>query len=267
MMQRAGFDSGNMPESLARLVAGRSGERITIGRSGDQVVHLHGTAAEPGAYLKIARHRMDSSLRGESERIEWLADRLAVPAVLLYAEDAEHEYLLLREVPGMHAAHPDGTTDRHRLIATLAQGLHQFHCLPTSTCPFDSRFSALLEQARRRVANGLVNAGEFDDEYRTQSAEQLIDELEHSGFDEDHPVVLHGDYSLPNVMMAGGRISGFIDLGSLGVGDRHRDLVCAAWSITYNFGEAYLPGFFEAYGPTHFDPERFRLHRMLNQLL
>jgi kanamycin kinase len=52
----------------------------------------------------------------------------------------------------------------------------------------------------------------------------------------EDPVVRHGDYCLPNVLLDDhGRASGYVDLGDLGVADRWWDLAVGSWSLTWNF--------------------------------
>lgn len=67
---------------------------------------------------------------------------------------------------------------------------------------------------------------------------------------EEDLVFTHGDPSLPNVILEAseltGFVTGFVDVGRAGVGDRYRDLALAARSLAYNWGEAWVPLFFEA---------------------
>ncbi len=61
-------------------------------------------------------------------------------------------------------------------------------------------------------------------------------------------VVCHGDYCLPNVMISGGEVAGFVDLGELCVADRWRDLAVATWSVTWNLGPGFEDLFLASYG-------------------
>lgn len=71
------------------------------------------------------------------------------------------------------------------------------------------------------------------------------------------PVLTHGDFWLPNVMLKDWRFSGLIDLGDAGLGDRHIDLFWAMWSLGHNFGtNRYGPRFLDAYGRENVDPAR-----------
>ena len=57
-------------------------------------------------------------------------------------------------------------------------------------------------------------------------------------------------------------VSGYVDLGELGVADRWWDISVAAWSVTWNLGPGLEDRFFEAYGIAP-DPERIRYYRLL----
>lgn len=71
------------------------------------------------------------------------------------------------------------------------------------------------------------------------------------------PVLIHGDFCLPNVMLEDWRLRGFIDLGDAGLGDRHADLFWAMWSLGYNLGTyRFGPRFLDAYGREDYDPAR-----------
>ena len=72
--------------------------------------------------------------------------------------------------------------------------------------------------------------------------------------------LLHGDYCLPNIILDGDKLSGFIDLGNGGVGDRHIDLFWGAWTLFFNLGtDKYRNRFFDAYGKELIEPEKLDL--------
>lgn len=78
-------------------------------------------------------------------------------------------------------------------------------------------------------------------------------------------MVCHGDYCLPNVLLDGGRVVGYLDLGEVGVSDRWRDLAVGTWSVTWNVGPGYEDLFLAAYG-TDWAPARRDLYRLLYYL-
>jgi kanamycin kinase len=78
-------------------------------------------------------------------------------------------------------------------------------------------------------------------------------------------VVTHGDYCVPNIVFDGDRLSGFLDVGELGVADRWRDLAVATWSIEWHIGHGWEDLFLSVYGANP-DPARTRFFRLLYEL-
>ena len=71
--------------------------------------------------------------------------------------------------------------------------------------------------------------------------------------------LLHGDYCLPNIMLENWRFTGFIDLDSAGVGDKHVDIFWAIWSMQFNLKtDRYRQRFLDAYGRENFHEELLR---------
>lgn len=69
--------------------------------------------------------------------------------------------------------------------------------------------------------------------------------------------MIHGDYCLPNILVKNGKINGFVDLGSAGVGDPWRDYAWAIWSLEYNLGiKEYTPLLLEKLG-IEFNQEKY----------
>ena len=72
---------------------------------------------------------------------------------------------------------------------------------------------------------------------------------------ECEPVLTHGDFCLPNIMLDGWKFSKYIDVGNGGIGDRHVDLFWGAWTLNFNLGtNEYRDVFFDAYGRDKIDP-------------
>ena len=83
---------------------------------------------------------------------------------------------------------------------------------------------------------------------------------------EDDFVFTHGDYCLPNILLQGECVSGFIDLDRAGISDRYNDLAIASRSIAYNLGPEYEQRFFLSYGVEHIDDEKIQYFRMMDEL-
>ncbi|MBC7708152.1 phosphotransferase [Polaromonas sp.] len=60
--------------------------------------------------------------------------------------------------------------------------------------------------------------------------------------------LVHGDACLPNILFSANNLSGFVDLGDMGLGDVEVDLSAAIWSLQFNLGRGYGSQFLEAYG-------------------
>jgi aminoglycoside phosphotransferase len=217
-------------------------------------------------YLKVARRGWEQSLAAEHERLVWAAGRLLVPSVLDYGRDSACEWLLSAGLPGVNATDDGLRADPARLAPLLAAGLRQFHTVAVDDCPFDSRLDVMLASARQRVAAGLVDARrDLHRDHGDITPEQALARLEQLRPQQEDLVVCHGDYCLPNVLIRDGCVSGYVDLGQLGVADRWADLATATWSVTWNLGPGWEDLFLETYGVER-DAEKLAFYRLLYDL-
>ena len=89
--------------------------------------------------------------------------------------------------------------------------------------------------------------------------EEAWQEAETNGIYLQNDALLHGDYCLPNIILNHWKFSGFIDLDSAGIGDRHIDLFWALWTLNYNLKtNQYFHRFLDAYGRDKVTPEKLR---------
>lgn len=218
-------------------------------------------------FLKLARTGGYPSIEAETRRMRWAADYLAVPRVLEGGSVAEASWLLMEGLPGFDATHAMWSAEPERLVRVLAAGLRAFHEAPVSECPFDFRLDRALAHARRRVAEGrVVPDRDFHDEFSHLSAEEALALLEQTRPESESPVVCHGDYCPPNLLVEDWSPVGYVDLGELGVADRWWDLAVATWSVTWNLGPGFEDLFLAEYGVER-DQTRTDFYRLLYDLV
>jgi aminoglycoside phosphotransferase len=238
---------GALAELLARLGAGRH-DVVTLGHSGASVVRLLDAGGRPVGYLKAVpsrmRHRAEV-VEAERARLGWLRARgVPVPEVVDWGHEPDLTWVRTAAVPGVPASDPWPAAVRDRVVAVFGETLRVLHSLEPAGCPFDYSPSTRLRAARQRVADGPVLA-------RLESA-----------VPDDALVVGHGDYCLPNVLLAPGGTVHLVDVGRAGLADRHSDLADALRSIrgplNPQFGESHARRFLDAYGCDDIAAERLR---------
>jgi aminoglycoside phosphotransferase len=252
------------PVALARL-AGWQAQMVWA--NGLEVVTWQLSAAQGAVrYLKVARLGQEVPLGAERERMIWAAPQLPVPRVLDYGADATHEWLLTAGLEGVSAIDEGVLAAPRHAVPLLAQGLRRFHAVPVERCPFDSRVEAMLRMVGGRVGAGLVDPErDFQPEHQTLTAAAALTRLIQLRPKDEDLVVCHGDYCPPNVVLKDGQISGYVDLGQLGVADRWWDLAVATWAITWNFGPGWEDLFLTTYGVPR-DPDKTAFYRLLHDL-
>lgn len=188
-------------------------------------------------YVKWSPRTSGIDLDRERVRLEWLAGRHPAPAVLVFGEDADAQWLVTAALPGTHAVGDAWRARRPEAIRAIAAGLRAIHAVPVDAFP--PALAAEVWSAREPL--------------------NLGPRPPLSG----PAVLVHGDACAPNTLVDGeGRWTGHVDLGDLGVGDRWADLAIASLSLDWNFGEGHQHELFEGYGIEP-DEERIRYYRAL----
>jgi kanamycin kinase/aminoglycoside 3'-phosphotransferase-2 len=253
----------SLPGAIAKTVAGYNWQENHIGYSETKIFHL--TAKNKASlYLKIDPHSSKFSLFEEKRRLDWLNNRLPVPASLLFEEDETNGYLLISEIRGVPAIDDALKTDIPNVVRQLVEGLKMIHAIAVEDCPFNTKLEDKIETARERMLNGLVEEEDFDAERLGKSAEEVFREMIACVPDDRDLVFTHGDYCVPNVILDGGRLSGFVDWAEAGIADRFQDLALLSRSVRNNFGEEYQNLVFELYGIQP-DQEKIRFYLLLDE--
>lgn len=259
-------ESFSLPQEIARSLHGATLTQVTIGCSGSPVYRTH-MAGRPPSYLKIASYPYFDEIADELHRLDWLRGRLRVPEVLAFAQDDDHSYLLLSEVPGTMACDASFAMVIPELVHLLASGLRQIHQLDIASCPFNMQLAQRIAQAGHRLRSGAVDVEDFDTSRRGIPVETLYEQLLRDRPAEEDLVFTHGDFCLPNVLIdrSRNRVSGFVDWSRAGVADRYQDLALAARSLAHNFGPGYEPLLWEAYGLERPDVAKVGYYQLLDE--
>ena len=228
-------------------------------------------------YVKRATGEARDELAAERGRLEWLATTgLPAAEVVDWADDGETATLTTTALPGVPLSDlPEVAADG--AARSLGSFLARLHGLDRETCAFDRWLALTVPLARVRVHGGLVDEAAFDEVRRGRRAEDLLQVLlakrrRAERLEVGDLVVCHGDACLPNFLIDPDtlEITGMVDVGRLGVADRHLDLALAVRSLsdaTLNprFGPAAAAAMLAAYGRPA-DPWRLGFYRLLDEL-
>jgi kanamycin kinase len=214
-------------------------------------------------FVKWAPTDAGIDLGAEASRLRWAAPFTSVPRVVGTGCDGVGSWLVTEALPGENAVSPRWTANPEPAVVALGRGLRRLHDnLPVEQCPYSWTARDRIDAALRdRDAAATTFAGRhaehaavtFDDAVARLALTPPVDRL----------VVCHGDACAPNTVLDdAGRVTGHVDLGSLGVADRWADLAVATWSLEWNYGPGWDDVLLDAYGVAP-DPLRTAYYRLL----
>jgi aminoglycoside 3'-phosphotransferase-1 len=264
-MRDATVNPTSLPADLQTRLGGYSAIQITTGESGG-VVHRLSAPGRSDCFLKLGRGAVADDITHEMLRLTWLDGRLPAPRVLHFVRNDDHAALLSSALPGVAAAewmaeHPERAGDAVHCIADF---LRQLHALPVEHCPFEAGHVLRLAAARQRLDAGLVDEEDFDEARAGMSAEAVWAEMQAMLPRSFERVVTHGDFSLDNIFLEDGRVTGCLDVGRLGVADPYQD-VAILWNNLSEFGSELQEAWLSAYGVMPPDNARLAFHCCLDE--
>ncbi len=210
---------------------------------------------DSGFYLKKAPK---GALKKEAMMTAFYHSKSLGPEVICY-ESLDFDWLLTRRVPGEDCTWQTYKDDPLRLCDTTAQLLRMLHETPIDGCPVPNRTADYLVTARHNYEIKAYDMNLFPDNWGYATPEEAWRVIEESGHLLKADTLLHGDYCLPNIMLDNWRFSGFIDLDTAGVGDKHVDLFWGMWSLQFNLKtDKYCQRFLDVYGRENICEDLFR---------
>lgn len=208
---------------------------------------------EEGFYLKRSA---PGTLKTEADMTRYFHSKGLGAEVLGY-QSGSHDWLLTRAIPGQDCTHY--TQDPKRLCDSLAELLRRLHETDFNGCPVTDRCATYFRRAESNRRKGFCDLALFPEGWSFASPEEAWAEVTENGHHLKNEVLLHGDYCLPNVLLDNWKFTGFIDLDSSGIGDRHIDLFWGVWTLNFNLKtNAFYDRFLDAYGRDVLIPEKLR---------
>lgn len=223
-----------LPEKISEFVADKAFVENHTGMSGSRVLIYDEYV------LKIEKTRPE-----DLETIavmQWLEGQIPVPRIAAYETKDGFSYTLMSRVRGKMACDEYYLERPEELTTLLAEALHMLWSVDTAGCPRERDIDTELAEARHRVEEHLVDMDNVEPETFGPGGFRGPEEL--LGWLYDHcppyePVLSHGDFCLPNIYLDNGKISGFIDLGDTGIGDKWRDIALCYRSLKHNAEGVY----------------------------
>ena len=233
-----------LPKQIEELVKDKPYTLSDIGMSGSQVLMFEDMV------LKIEQR--SDYVEKQVRIMRWLEGKLPAPKVLAFEIMEEKNYLLMSRVYGDMACSEHYLEHPKVLLKALAEALNMMWSLDISDCPNIRDLDAELAEGKYRVENGLVDVEDAEPttfaEGGFESPAHLLQWLEENR-PEQELAFSHGDFCLPNVLFVDGKVSGFIDLGDAGVGDKWRDIALCYRSLKHNFDGTFGGKVYEDFNP------------------
>jgi kanamycin kinase len=232
-------------DSLRRQFRGRTWVPVTLGASGAKVWRVDG---KPPFYVKTTEHAQHpdrgDSLDAEAERLRWFATRgIPVPEVVTVGTDDQFAWLVTSALDGRTTADLWPEARRAAVVDALADIAVTLHALPLAACPFDRRLAVTVPAALDAAGAGQVDLADLDAERAGWSAPSLVAALAETRPADEDPVVCHGDFCLPNVLLdpESLELAGLVDVGRAGIADRHTDVALITRSLGHEMNSQFGP--------------------------
>ena len=177
-------------------------------------------------FVKIGPAHVEYDPARDAARHTWAAQHIEVPLVLGVGEGPDGLYLHTRGLPGVTAVLPSLREQARTIIPRLGAALRRWHdTLPVADCPFT------WAVPDRGATFAPPRAAGF------------------AAVPPPHLVVSPRDTCSPNFLLDPDTLTltGYVDLGQLGVADRYADLAPAILSLSWNY-ETVVPDVAEQRG-------------------
>ena len=245
------LDLAQLPEEAARLLEGAALYDSSCSAEA-RVVFVE---KDGGLYMKTAAA---GTLRAEAAMTAYYHSLGLSAEPLLYCTERGADWLITRSLPGEDCTDALYLADPKRLCDTTAALLRALHETPCAHCPVD-RIASYADNVRRGLDGSHYEPELFAPMWEFSTFAEAEAAAREGLASLKSEALIHGDYCLPNIILQDWRLSGYIDLGNGGLGDRHIDLLWGVWTLNFNLKTtAWTERFLDAYGRDRIEPEKLR---------
>ncbi|WP_339314477.1 aminoglycoside 3'-phosphotransferase [Paenibacillus sp. FSL R10-2734] len=229
-------------------------------KSRSSVYHIKGTSH--AYFLKVTPK---DQMYCEAIMTKFLYNFAGCPKVVHYISNETNDYLVTERLAGTDAASDEYLEEPGQLSEVFSLSLLKLHRVNTEDCPITNGLEKMVIRAERNYSEGRVEKGLLRYLGYTNIKIAYEDMISLFKGAVEERVVIHGDYCLPNLILQDFKMTGYIDVGYGGIGDRHYDIFWGLWSLQFNLrNEDYSQQFVKAYGKHLIDQDRLRLCGLLS---
>jgi aminoglycoside phosphotransferase len=250
----------NLPTDLEKLLEGMECILDDEGMSKAQVIKYYDK--NKTYYLKI--EQIDSEVEREIAMYQWLKGKLPTPSIIYQAIYEGTSFLLLEKAEGEMLECPQFKDNPELLVRLAANGIKMLQSIDLRTCNFDSTIDNKLMKARESIDRGLANSiGESIYTKGMTTVEEVYEYLVTHKTTEEL-VFTHGDYCFNNYFTNGVEITGYIDMGKAGYGDKYQDIALCVRELSI-YDSKYVDMLFE-FLEIEPDYEKIKYYILLDEL-
>ena len=211
---------------------------------------------DSGYFIKVADI---GTLKREAEMTDYFHS-IGYSKHTLYYATRDKDILVTEKIEGADLTSDLYLSNPRKLAAALGETLRELHEKSYDGCPVTNRTADYLATAKEGYTLHRFDPSYIDRRLNIRDSDAVWEYITKNAGLLENEVLLHGDFCLPNVIFNDWALSGYIDLGGAGVGDRHVDLFWGAWTLNFNLGtEDYRDTFLDAYGKELVNEEKLLL--------
>lgn len=210
-------------QKLLKLIDASTLIKNNVGHSS---VNVYEVSLRDGtsAILKVQHLSSRNSLDDEYERIKWLQGKCNVPKIYYYNVCKHTKYLLMQKMNGVSAHKTENFAFK---IGTTLRKIHEINI---DDCIFNQNsVEKLLDNALKNID---VVVEQIKESYPEMNKDSIIEFLKNNI--PTDKVLVHGDYSLPNILINNKGDVGVIDLGDVSISTKYFDFFYLKKSMIRN---------------------------------